>query len=64
MINFCVKNFSWERPLTALALIVHANFVRLIFIAAVDYENIFTMKISRFTVHVDLYTACNSDVQI
>ena len=26
------------------------NFVRLIFIAAIDYENIFTTKISRFTV--------------
>ena len=32
---------------------MHANnyyFVRLIFIAAIDYENIFTTKISRFTV--------------
>ena len=26
-------------------------FVRLIFVAAIDYKNIFTTKISRFTVH-------------
>ena len=53
--NFRVKKlsydkFSLERPFTALALIVRANFLRLIFVTAIDYENIFTMKISRFTV--------------
>ena len=31
MINFRVKNFSQERPLTALALIVHANFRKINF---------------------------------
>ena len=31
MINFCVKQFSQERPLTALALIVHANFRKINF---------------------------------
>ena len=33
-----------------LTLIVYVFFVRLIFVAAIDYENIFIMKISRFTV--------------
>ena len=28
----------------------HAFFVGLIFVAAIDYENIFTTKISRFTI--------------
>ena len=28
--------------------------LRLIFVAAIDYENIFAMKISRFMVHVPL----------
>ena len=31
MINFRVKSFSYERPLTALALIVHANFRKINF---------------------------------
>ena len=31
-------------------------FVRLIFIAAIDYENIFTKKIPRFTVHTYMHT--------
>ena len=35
MINFCVNKF----------------FVRLIFVATIDCETIFTMKISRFMVH-------------
>ena len=35
-------------------------FIRLIFVAAIDYENIFTTKISRFTVHVDSgHLQCN-----
>ena len=34
------------------ALIVCTNFIRLIFIAAIDYKNIFTMKISRSTVYM------------
>ena len=29
----------------------HVFFVRIIFLAAIDYENIFTTKISRFTVY-------------
>ena len=33
-----------------LALIVHAIFIRLIFVAAINYENSFTTKIFRFTV--------------
>ena len=37
------------------------TFVRLIFVAAIDYENIFTTKISRFTVCVSVYVSvCNS----
>ena len=43
-----VKNFRRNDPLT---LIVHMRFSRLIFVAAIDYENIFTTKISRFMVH-------------
>ena len=31
MINFRVKKFSYEGPLTALALIVHANFRKINF---------------------------------
>ena len=57
--NFHVKKLSYDKfPCkivfcrnTTLALIVCTNFVRLIFVAAIDYENIFTTKISRFTVN-------------
>ena len=52
MINFCIKKFHRNDPLaTVLTLIVHTNFrEKLIFVATIDYENIFTTKISRFTV--------------
>ena len=30
---------------------MRANFVRLIFVAAIEYKNIFTTKISRFTIY-------------
>ena len=38
-----------------LALVVCTNFIRFIFVAAIDYENIFTTKISRFMVLDNLY---------
>ena len=42
-------NYSWERPLTMLTLISSACACAcacvLIFVAAIDYENIFTPKI-------------------
>ena len=37
-------------------------FVRLIFVAAIDYENIFTTKISRFTVATELVSSPGSPV--
>ena len=49
-INFRVKSFSDKQPRTALSLIMHIIFVRLIFALAMLSENILTTKISRFTV--------------
>ena len=36
--KLCVENFLWEQPCTILMVIVCICFVRLIFIAAIDYE--------------------------
>ena len=36
--------FRRNDPLTALVLIVHANFHKINFIATIDYKNILTMK--------------------
>ena len=44
------KNFVGMTPYHININSVHAFFIRLIFVAAIDYENIFTSKISRFMV--------------
>ena len=44
-----------------LALIVRTNFRKIYFIAAINYENIFTAKISWFTVHF-MYWHVFSDI--
>ena len=51
MINFCVENFFVGMiPYDVNINSAHTFFIRLIFVAAIDYGNIFTTKISRFTV--------------
>ena len=49
MINFYVENF-FIQTIPRHVNSAHAVFVRLIFVVAIDYENIFTTKISRFIV--------------
>ena len=53
-INFRFVSFSYKRPLTEHINVNNArmrfNFVRLIFVHSIEYENISTTKISQFTV--------------
>ncbi len=59
--NFHVRKLSYDKlsyrkifvgmaPYHVNVNSVRASFVRLIFVAAINYENVFTTKISRFTV--------------
>ena len=51
MINFsCGKIFVGTTPYRVNVNSAHVFFVRLIFVAVIDYENIFMAKISRFIV--------------
>ena len=50
MINFlCRKFFVGTTSYHVNINSAHVFFIRLIFLAAIDYKNIFTTKISRFT---------------